>query len=427
MALTQPSLSPSESVRRVAHARAVILNELRQVVLGQDALLEQLLIALFAGGHCLIEGTPGTGKTLAIRALAKVLHLDFSHLHCHPELTSEDVLGREIQAIHPATGHRESQFQRGPLFANVVLVDEFNRAPHRAQAAWLQPLLQQRLAVAGTCYELATPFLLVATRNTTEQQQVFPLSDAVTDRFLMAVSVDLPSREEEFEIATADKTLLLQIRQVMRPRDVLWVQDLVRRIVATHHVIDYAVDLVRATRPDDPASPVALRRWVREGAGPRAVQALVMGAKCRAMLHGRCAVHAADVRTLLPNVLRHRLHWHPAARQEGARIEHVVAELIQSVSENHYGERDCSPPELEVVDRGESLPPSVEVAAPAPGEAGVSPEPSSSDPVQLPVSGGDPAAEAWILHSESSLHSPAGTATSYAYPPSRPLAEKGDT
>lgn len=354
------NLTPAEAVRRMAQARKALREEFDRAVVGQSEVLDHLLIAVFANGNCLLEGSPGTGKAWAVRVLAKLLHLEFSHIHGHPELSTEDVVGGMQPRIDRLTGEQTRRFERGPLFANFVLVEELNRIPHRVQSTLVDPLRDHLVRVGGDRFELPKPFFLMATKNAEERQRTFALTDALSDRFLFSLRVGPFTRDEERRIALLGEDALRHVRQVLRARDVLWGQELATRIVVTPHVVDYAVDLIRSTRPEEPDAPPIVRRCLLRGASPHAIQSLLRGAKARAMLHGRGAAHAADLRALLPSVLRHRVIWRREAVRQGIRIEHLAAELGSVVAENSYDEPAIDPPVLEIVDRGDQLPQSAD-------------------------------------------------------------------
>ena len=338
-------MSPEESVRRVGKARDKLAAEIHKVIIGQDVMIEQMLIALFAQGHCLTIGVPGLAKTLTVSTLAEALHLSFSRIQFTPDLMPSDITGTEIIEEDTKTGHRSFRFVRGPIFANIVLADEINRTPPKTQSALLQSMQEYQVTAGGNTYDLEMPFFVMATQNPIEQEGTYPLPEAQLDRFMLSINIGYPSRDEEREIANATTRLgKPQLRPVLRSRDILWIQRLVRQIPATDHIVDYAVDLVRATRPDEAGSPDFVKNWLAWGAGPRAVQYLLLGAKARALLHSRMAVEAADIRALAHPVLRHRLFTNFNADADGIRPDDVIDKLIETIPEASYSDVQRPPP-----------------------------------------------------------------------------------
>ena len=333
------TLSPEEAVRRVVRARDVITNEVHNVIIGQDEMIEQMLIAMLAGGHCLTIGVPGLAKTLTVSTLAKTLHLKFSRIQFTPDLMPSDITGTEIIEEDQSSGRRSFRFIRGPVFSNIVLADEINRTPPKTQAALLQSMQEHQVTAGSSTHELDMPFFVMATQNPIEQEGTYPLPEAQLDRFMLSINIGYPTRDEERRIA--DETTRFgtaQVRQVLRARDILWIQQLVRQVPATGHVIDYAVDLARATRPNEPESPDFVKDWLAWGAGPRAVQYLLLGARARAILNGRYSVQTEDVRALAHPVLRHRVFTNFNADAEGISVDHIIDKLLQTVRESGYGE-----------------------------------------------------------------------------------------
>lgn len=348
--MSQPpqQLTPEEAVRRVAQARQALLNEIHKVIIGQETMIEQMLICLFAGGHCLTIGVPGLAKTLTVSTLAQTLHLRFSRIQFTPDLMPSDITGTEIIDQDPATGTRSFRFVRGPVFANIVLADEINRTPPKTQAALLQAMQEREVTAAGKTYKLDPPFFVMATQNPIEQEGTYPLPEAQLDRFMLSINIGYPTRSEEREIVmTTTQSQREEVRPVLHGQDVLWIQQLVRQVPASRHVVDYAVDLARATRPKEPPSPDFVKNWLAWGAGPRAAQFMVLGAKARAILQGRFAVSAEDVRALAHPVLRHRLFTNFNADAEGVTVEQIIDRLLRTVPEPSYGESLApQPPKL---------------------------------------------------------------------------------
>ncbi len=376
-----PQISPEEAVRRVAQAREALVGEVHKVIIGQDEMIEQMLICVFARGHCLTIGVPGLAKTLAVSTLAQALHLKFTRIQFTPDLMPSDITGTELIDQDQATGQRSFRFVRGPVFSNIVLADEINRTPPKTQAALLQAMQEHEITVAGNTYPLAPPFFVMATQNPIEQEGTYPLPEAQLDRFMLSINIGYPTRSEEREIVMATtQTSRPEVRPVLHGRDVLWAQQLVRQVPASRHVVDYAVDLARATRPKEPPSPDFVKNWLAWGAGPRAAQYMVMGAKARAILRGRFAVSAEDVRAMAYPVLRHRLFTNFNADAEGIDVDQVIEKILQTVPEPSYGEALPSKPA-----RAERQPPPPNTAAPS--RSVPTPPPPRSVPTPPPPGG----------------------------------------
>jgi MoxR-like ATPase len=317
----------AELLARVGGRRA----EMAKVIVGQEEVVSQLLTALLAGGHCLLEGVPGLGKTLMVRTLADSLHLSFRRIQFTPDLMPTDIVGTELLEEDHGTGRRVFRFSPGPIFAQVVLADEINRTPPKTQAALLEAMQELSVTYAGTTYQLERPFFVLATQNPIEQSGTYPLPEAQLDRFLFHVRMDYPREAEEVSIlrhttgaASASATAVLGADELT------WLQQLTREVRASEEMLGYIARLVRATRPDDGAGPL-VREWVRWGAGPRAGQALVLGAKARALLEGRFAITPDDVRALAEPVLRHRVLVNFRAEAEGMTADSIVARLLAEV------------------------------------------------------------------------------------------------
>jgi len=342
---TPPQMSPEEAVRRVAQAREMLVNEVHKAIIGQDEMIEQMLICIFARGHCLTIGVPGLAKTLAVSTLAQALHMKFARIQFTPDLMPSDITGTEIIDQDQATGQRSFRFVKGPIFANIVLADEINRTPPKTQAALLQAMQEYEVTSAGKTYNLDLPFFVMATQNPIEQEGTYPLPEAQLDRFMLSINIDYPSRSEEREIVmSTTQTAKRDIRAVLGGRDVLWIQQLVRQVPTSQHMVDYAVDLARATRPKEPPSPDFVKNWLAWGAGPRAAQNMILGAKARAILHGRFAVIADDIRALAFPVLRHRIFTNFNADAEGVDTEQVIEKILATIPEPSYGESVAAQP-----------------------------------------------------------------------------------
>jgi len=318
-----PQMSPEEAVRRIAHARTLLLNEVHKVIIGQDEMIEQMIICIFARGHCLTIGVPGLAKTLTVSTLSQALHLKFTRIQFTPDLMPSDITGTEIIDVDPVTGQRSFRFVRGPVFSNIVLADEINRTPPKTQAALLQAMQEYEVSSAGKTYPLEPPFFVMATQNPIEQEGTYPLPEAQLDRFMLSINIGYPTRGEEREIVMATTQMVRhEIQPVLQGRDILWIQQLVRQVPAAQHMVDYAVDLARATRPREPPSPDFVKNWLAWGAGPRAAQNMILTAKARAILHGRFAVTADDIRRMAYPVLRRPARGalaQPPARRTRAR------------------------------------------------------------------------------------------------------------
>jgi len=321
-----------ESVQRLNQARERIMAELRKAIVGQDAVIEQLLTALFAGGHVLLVGVPGLAKTLLISSLARVLDLKFNRIQFTPDLMPSDITGTDVLEEDATSGRRVMRFIHGPVFANVVLADEINRTPPKTQAALLQAMQEKEVTAGGQTMPLELPFFVLATQNPIELEGTYPLPEAQLDRFMFNVRVDYPSQSEEEQIvSTTTSSYVPSLERVLDARAIIELQQLVRRVPVTEHVVRYAVRLARATRGGDGA-PEFVRQWVSWGAGPRASQYLVLGAKTRAVLHGRFAPGIEDVRAVAPSVLRHRVVTNFTAEAEGVKPDRIVADLVAGVS-----------------------------------------------------------------------------------------------
>jgi MoxR-like ATPase len=316
-------------------AQLAKLGELRaaigQAIVGQEAVVEQLLIALIAGGHCLMEGVPGLGKTLLVRSLGAALALDFRRVQFTPDLMPSDILGTELLEEDHGTGKRHFRFQQGPIFTNLLLADELNRTPPKTQAALLEAMQERTVSYGGTTYTLPDPFFVLATQNPIEQAGTYPLPEAQLDRFLLHVRVDYPTEAEERAIiAQTTGSRTATVPRVLGADDVLVLRRWVRDVHLGEDLLDWITRIVRASRPGD-GMPDAIRTYVRWGAGPRAGQSLVLAAKARALLQGRLAATRDDILALAAPVLRHRLILSFAAEAEGVSPDQVVARLLGAV------------------------------------------------------------------------------------------------
>lgn len=308
--------------------------EIGKVIIGQDKVIEQLLITLLSSGHCLLVGVPGLAKTLMISTLARVLNLKFNRIQFTPDLMPSDITGTEIIEDDHATGRRGFRFVKGPVFANIILADEINRTPPKTQAALLQAMQEHEVTAAGETYKLDEPFFVLATQNPIEQEGTYPLPEAQLDRFMFNVIVDYPAREEEEVIVKTTTTLAVQeLKQILSANDIIGFQKLVRRVPVSDHLVHYAVQLVRATRPNEDNAPDFIKKWVNWGAGPRASQYLILAAKTRAILDGRPTPGPDDVRFAAYPVMRHRIVTSFNAEADGVDSIEIIRRVMETVKE----------------------------------------------------------------------------------------------
>ena len=322
-----------KAVERLTEGFQTIKSEIGKVIIGQENVIEQLLIAILARGHCLFVGVPGLAKTLLISTLAKTLDLKFSRIQFTPDLMPSDITGTEVIEENRATGGREFRFLKGPIFGNIILADEINRTPPKTQSALLQAMQEYEVTAAGTTHNLEKPFFVLATQNPIEQEGTYPLPEAQLDRFMFNIYVDYPSEAEENEIVrTTTSAYDSSAGVVMKSDEILELQDLVRRVPVADTVIAYAVRLARATRPPN-SDYDYIKNWVSWGTGPRASQYMVLGAKTRAILHGRPTPSIEDIREVVRPVMRHRIVTSFSAEAEGVGTLDVVDKLLGDVAE----------------------------------------------------------------------------------------------
>ena len=306
--------------------------EVQRRIIGQQNVLEEILMALIAGGHALLVGVPGLAKTLMVRSLAEAVQLEFRRIQFTPDLVPSDITGTEILEEDAATAARSFRFVRGPIFANIVLADEINRAPPRTQAALLEAMQEHSVTASGDTMRLPEPFFVLATQNPIEQEGTYPLPEAQLDRFLFDIRVTYPSEADEVSILRHTTGAAVEaLEPILGAVELLHLQHLTREIVAGDSVLRYAASLVRATRPDDERAPMLVRQYVRWGAGPRAGQSLILGAKAHALLQGRLAVAPPDVQRVAMPVLRHRVLPNFAAEAERVSVERIVDDLLTRV------------------------------------------------------------------------------------------------
>jgi MoxR-like ATPase len=312
--------------------KSEITGEIKKVIIGQDKVIEEILIALFCRGHCLLVGVPGLAKTLLISTLAGIMDLNFNRVQFTPDLMPSDITGTDILEEDPATRKRTFRFIQGPIFTNILLADEINRTPPKTQAALLQAMQEYKVTAGGVTYGLALPFFVLATQNPIEQEGTYPLPEAQLDRFMFNIGIDYPPLTEELEIvATTTSSYKPVLDKVINGEKILEMQDLVRRVPASSPVIGYAVNLLRATRPKEPEAPAFVKDWVEWGAGPRASQHIILAAKARAILQGRYVASVEDVRAVAPSILRHRILINFKAQADGITSLQIVGRLLQEV------------------------------------------------------------------------------------------------
>ncbi|MCA9125800.1 MAG: MoxR family ATPase [Planctomycetales bacterium] len=324
----------ADSIEKLQAARENILSQLGKVIVGQQEVVDELLISIFSRGHCLLEGVPGLAKTLMISTLARTMSLSFSRIQFTPDLMPADITGTEVIEEQPGGG-LQRRFMEGPLFANVVLADEINRTPPKTQAALLEAMQERQVTVGRVRHPLSDPFFVLATQNPIEQEGTYPLPEAQQDRFMFKVLVDYPSFDEELEVARRTTARLeTQVDPILSGQEILQLQDLVRSVPIADHVIRYALAIVRQTRIGTEGVPEFVSDQIGWGAGPRAVQFLVLGGKARALLHGRTFVNVEDIQALCRPVLRHRLVVTFAAESDGITTDDVIARLIAETPTN---------------------------------------------------------------------------------------------
>ena len=331
---TEQGPADAELIRRLGTVRHTLLHEIRKIIVGQDEILEQILITMFCRAHGLLVGVPGLAKTLIVSTIAQTMNLKFKRIQFTPDLMPSDITGTEILEIDPETQKRDFRFAPGPIFTNILLADEINRTPPKTQAALLECMQEYRVTAAGRTYPIKPPFFVLATQNPIEQEGTYPLPEAQLDRFMFNILVDYPSRAEEIQIikrTTMDE--MPTAKTVMDGAEILRVQQIVRHVPVSDHVVTYAADLARATRPDTKEAPQFIKDWVEWGAGPRAAQYLVLGAKARALIAGRFNVSCADIRSVAHPVLRHRILTNFTADSEGVGAEDIVDRLLENVPE----------------------------------------------------------------------------------------------
>jgi MoxR-like ATPase len=323
-----------EAVENLDAARQKILGQVKRVIVGQEGVIEEILIALLSDGHCILVGVPGLAKTLLVSTIARILDLKFNRIQFTPDLMPSDITGTDIIEEERTTGKRAFRFVRGPVFANIVLADEINRTPPKTQAALLQAMQERQVTAGGETYQLDLPFFVLATQNPIELEGTYPLPEAQLDRFMFNIFVDYPSGDEEMEIVeTTTSAYAPDLERVLDAGEIIQLQKLVRRVPVPRHVIDYAVRLARATRPTGEGAPQFIKDWVSWGAGPRASQYLILGAKTRSILRGRYTPSCEDVREVCRPVLRHRIITNFNAEADGVTTIDIIDRLLKEMPE----------------------------------------------------------------------------------------------
>ncbi len=318
-------------LKKLASAQQTFLKEIGRTIIGQSDILDHILIALICKGHTLLVGVPGLAKTLMIKSMAELLDVNFSRIQFTPDLMPSDITGTEVIEEELNTGKRNFRFFKGPIFGNIILADEINRTPPKTQAALLEAMQEHRVTTAGTSYVLEEPFFVLATQNPIEQEGTYPLPEAQLDRFMFNIKIDYPSRSEEIDIVKTTTTGSEPVlKKVISRADLIAYQELVRRVPVADNVIEFAVDLVSATRPVNENSPDFIKEWIEWGAGPRASQYLVLGAKAKAILNGRPTPDISDIKAMVLPVLRHRILTNFTAEADGLSTDDILLKLLEN-------------------------------------------------------------------------------------------------
>jgi MoxR-like ATPase len=329
VALTDRDLA---QVDEMGKKKTEIISEIKKVIVGQDKVIEEILIALFCRGHCLLVGVPGLAKTLLISTLAGIMELNFNRVQFTPDLMPSDITGTDVLEEEMGSKQRRFRFIKGPIFTNILLADEINRTPPKTQAALLQAMQEYKVTAGGITHTLDLPFFVLATQNPIEQEGTYPLPEAQLDRFMFNIQIDYPTLDQEMEIV-ASTTCSYQpvLEKVVNAEKILEIQDLVRKVPASSHVIGYAVNLVRSSRPKETEALPFVKEWTEWGAGPRASQYLILAAKARSIMNRRYVASVEDVQAVVPSILRHRIITNFKAQAEGITSLHIIDRLLQEV------------------------------------------------------------------------------------------------
>ena len=321
-------------LKKLAEAKKEFFKEVGKIIIGQQEILDHMLIALLAKGHSLIIGVPGLAKTLLIKTLSDVLDLSFKRIQFTPDLMPSDITGTELIDVDQDTGKRSFRFYKGPIFANIVLADEINRTPPKTQAALLEAMQEHKVTAGGKSYDLDEPFFVLATQNPIEQEGTYPLPEAQLDRFMFNLKIDYPSTKDEISIVRkTTATTTSDIKNIITKTEIATYQDLVRRVPVADNIVEYAVKVVASTRPNSELSPDFIRQSVDWGAGPRASQYLILGAKAKSLLDGRPSPNIEDIRSLVLPVLRHRVLPNFNAEAEGLKVEDILNQLLDAIKD----------------------------------------------------------------------------------------------
>lgn len=323
------------AIEKIRDAYGKMRDELSKVIVGQDEVIEQLIIAIFSKGHCILEGVPGLAKTLLVSSLAQIMELSFKRIQFTPDLMPSDITGTEVIQDDPETGDRKFKFLPGPIFANVILADEINRTPPKTQAALLESMQERQVSIGGDVYKLKEPFFVLATQNPLEQEGTYPLPEAQQDRFLFKIFVDYPDEEEELKIIKSINNIeSAALNKVLKGQHIVKIQKLIRRVPVADHIFNFANALVRATRGGYDGGVDIAESWLSWGAGPRATINLVTAARARAVLRGQAHVSTEDIKSVAKPVLRHRIAVNFAAQAEGYTPEKLIDMFIERVDES---------------------------------------------------------------------------------------------
>mgnify|MGYP006084576389 FL=1 len=326
------NVNDTQKLEQLVQAKSDFFSEIGKIVIGQKNILDQMLIALLTRGHTLLVGVPGLAKTLLIKSMAEICDLDFKRIQFTPDLMPSDITGTELIDIDPETEKRTFRFYKGPIFANIVLADEINRTPPKTQSALLEAMQEHRVTAGGQTYKIDEPFFVLATQNPIEQEGTYPLPEAQLDRFMFHLNINYPSIDEEISIV--NETTIgkeYNVQKVFSKKSITDFQDLVFRVPIADNVVKYAVKLTASTRPNEDTGNDYVKKWIEWGAGPRASQYLVLGAKAKALLDGRPTPSIKDIQTLAPDILRHRILPNFNAEAEGIKVDNIIEQLIKNI------------------------------------------------------------------------------------------------